>query len=242
MRWAERLTCWPLMRYWLRDPVERASFLLTAAQLTRARDVKLRVYPQIAQFAVYPLIFAVGSREDSYGIAAGFLSGFLGMIPLTAVGLLRYSEEYRGAELFRFAPVSSPAPLFHGARKAAQCFVFLPVLVIWVLICVLALQRPDQLLLLIPGILTGHICSLFPGTWEGFLPFSETQADRKGMGTGCVIMALGFGGAVTVGIASSMCWKYGYFLPWILALGLICLILDVVLRRVIRSKSLRMDD
>ncbi len=79
----ERLADFPGLGWWLRDPVERAAFLLTAAQLTRTRDVKLRVYPQIAQFTVYPLIFAVGGRGDVSGILSGFIAGFPGTIPLT---------------------------------------------------------------------------------------------------------------------------------------------------------------
>jgi ABC-2 type transport system permease protein len=241
-RWTERLTHWPGVRWWLRDPVERAAFLLTAAQLTRARDVKLRVYPQIAQFTVYPLIFAVGGgRSDSSGIMAGLLAGFLGTIPLTAVGLLKYSEEYRGAELFRFVPLASPAGLFHGSRKAAILFVFAPVVVLWVALLLFMNKSMDQLVLLLPGLLVGHIAGLLPGVIGSCVPFSETQVDSRGMGSGCVTMMLGMGSAMAIGFISYFVWKEGWFVQWMLGLTGLCVIVDIIFRRIIRAQPLWTD-
>ena len=42
-RWIDVLVDQPPLSWWLRDPVTRAAFLLTAAYLARDRDVKLRV-------------------------------------------------------------------------------------------------------------------------------------------------------------------------------------------------------
>lgn len=241
-RWTERLTQWPVMRWWLRDPVERAAFLLTAAQLTRARDVKLRVYPQVAQFAVYPLIFLIGGRNDGSGMLGGFLAGFLGTIPLTAVSLLRYSEEYRGAELFRFVPLRSPAPLFHGARKAAMFFVFGPVVLLWIALIWFIHPGMGNLALLIPSLLIGHVAGMVPGPAGSCLPFSETQADGKGMSHGCITMFLSMGTAVGVGIISYFARKEGWFVWWVLALACFCWVLDMVFRRIIRAQPLSTDD
>lgn len=241
-RWTERLTHLPGLRWWLRDPVERAAFLLTAAQLTRARDVKLRVYPQIAQFAVYPLIFAVGGRGDGLGIMSGFLAGFLGTIPLTAVGLLRYAEEYRGAELFRFVPLQSPAPLYHGARKAAMLFVFAPVVLLWAGLLLFINRSMDPLVLLLPGLLVAHIGGLVPGLTGSCVPFSETQADGKGLGGGCLIMMLGMGTAIGIGMVSYFASQQGWFVWWLLGLTCLCLILDRIFRCIIRAQPLWVDD
>ncbi len=241
-RWTERLTQWPGLRWWLRDPVERAAFLLAAAQLTRARDVKLRVYPQVAQFAVYPLIFLIGSRNDGSGMMSGFLAGFLGTIPLTAVSLLRYSEEYRGAELFRFMPLRSPAPLFHGARKAAMFFVFAPVVLLWIALMGFIHRGTGQLVLLIPALLIGHLAGMVPGLTGSCVPFSETQADRKSMGQGCITMILSMGTAVGVGFVSYFAMKDGWFGWWVLGLACLSWGLDMVFRRIIRAQPLSTDD
>lgn len=235
-RWTTRLAGWGPMRWWLRDPVERAAFLLTAAQLTRARDVKLRIYPVIAQFAAYPLIFMMGSRNDTHGIMAGLMSGFLGTIPLTLVGLLRFSEEYRGAELFRFAPIGSPGALFFGARKAAMLFVFAPVVLAWILLFTLVWKAGQTLVILLPGLMVAHVLGLLPGVLSPLVPFSETQAESKGMGNGCLPMVLGFGGALTIGGLTSLAKHQGWLWPWMAGVAVVCVALAAVFRRVIRSR------
>lgn len=235
-RWTVRVAGWGPIRYWLRDPVERAAFLLTAAQLTRARDVKLRIYPVIGQFSAYPLIFLIGSRSDPFSTMMGFMSGFLGTIPLTLVGLLRYSEEYRGAELFRFAPLGSSAALFFGARKAAMLFVFLPVVLAWSVLFLVVGDGGQALVMMLPGLMVAHVLSLVPGVLSPLVPFSETQAESKGMGNGCLPMLFGFGGAMTVGGLTSLAKYQGWFWIWLPSVAVVCLILDFIFRRVIRGR------
>ena len=55
-RWLDTMAGRPPLRWWLRDPVSRASFLLVAAYLFRDRDVKLRVYPGLAPMLAWPVI------------------------------------------------------------------------------------------------------------------------------------------------------------------------------------------
>lgn len=237
-RWPERLAALPGIRWWLRDPAERTGFLLTAVQLTRARDVKLRVYPQIAQFAVYPIIFSIGARGDTGAIfAGGAVAGFLGIIPLTAVSLLRYSEEYRGAELFRFAPLASSAPLFFGARKAAMLLIVVPIAVFWVSVLLITTRQSGILLLLVPGLIVAHVMSLVPGIGSPFLPFSETQADSKSMRLGCLTTMLGFGASLIQGTISAAALSYGYFWQWLLILSVIGFLCDFGFRRSIRRQG-----
>jgi hypothetical protein len=56
-RWLDVLAGQPPLRWWLRDPVSRASFLLVGAYLLRDRDVKLRVYPALAPMLIWPVIY-----------------------------------------------------------------------------------------------------------------------------------------------------------------------------------------
>ncbi len=74
-RWLDRLTNLPPMRWWLRDPVARASFLLCGAYLARDRDVKLRVFPAMAPILVMPLVFmSQGFLPDRSNGTARFLA------------------------------------------------------------------------------------------------------------------------------------------------------------------------
>jgi hypothetical protein len=128
-RWLDILANRPPLRWWLRDPVSRASFLLVAAYLFRDRDVKLRVYPGLAPMLVWPVIMLVqvhGASQQGgfsgfsgYGIA--FSGIFIGIIPLLALDLLRYSQHWQAADLFLVAPIRGPGPLCHGARRAVLC-------------------------------------------------------------------------------------------------------------------------
>ena len=241
-RWAERLTRIRFLRWWLRDPVERVGFLLTAVQLTRTRDVKLRIYPQVGQFAVYPLIFAVGGRGQPEGIGAAFAAGFLGMIAMNTVMLLRYSEEYRGSELFRFVPLTSPAELFFGARKAVMIFVIAPVVLLWAVL-LLAINRDlITLLMLLPGVLLAHIMSLLPAVVSPLLPFSETQADSKGQGTAALRMFAGLAGAMVVGGITWFAQWAGYLAVWLVFLLIATGVCDFLFRRAIRRQPISSDE
>ncbi len=63
----KRLLQLPLIRTWVRDPVEQSAFRLAVAELTRSRGVKLRVYPMLAQFLAFPLVMFLsgGSRAST---------------------------------------------------------------------------------------------------------------------------------------------------------------------------------
>src|SRR5262249_56947159 len=58
-RWLRTLVEQPPLRWCLRDPVARASFLLVISYLFRDRDVKLRIYPALAPLLVVPIVFLV---------------------------------------------------------------------------------------------------------------------------------------------------------------------------------------
>ncbi len=132
-RWLDRVTELPPLRWWLRDHVERASFLLTSAYLVRDRDVKLRIYPAIAPILVLPFVFLMqnfgGGRNNIGGFGIALAGSYLGMTPLVALTILQYSQQWQASDVFRAAPMIGPAPLFHGARRAIMCIVAFPVIV-----------------------------------------------------------------------------------------------------------------
>jgi len=132
-RWIDLAVAMPPLRWWLRDSVSRAAFLLTAAYLVRDRDVKLRVYPGLAPMLVMPILFLVQEHgRDGGGAFGGAFAGvFLGLIPVLGLTLVQYSQQWQAADLFRAAPIAGPAPLCHGARQAVLCLLTLPVLLIF---------------------------------------------------------------------------------------------------------------
>ena len=66
-RWLNWVVTVPPLRWWLRDSVSRAAFLLTGAYLLRDRDTKLRVYPSLASMLVTPVIMLVTGTDPVRG-------------------------------------------------------------------------------------------------------------------------------------------------------------------------------
>jgi len=203
-RWTARLVELPGMRRWLADPVERAAFKLTAAGLLRARDVKLRIYPQLAQLCAYPLIFLVAmpGRTHGDGEASGFGVAFAGAMASTMVfntlEMLRFSDHWRGAEIFRLAPLASPAPLFHGTRKAVLLLLCGPVMVLLTVVLWWWKGWSGGALLLLPGFCAMPLFAMLPGLWHTLVPFSEPAEQAKNMSAGCLRMIVVLVAAVLI--------------------------------------------
>jgi len=219
-RWIERLADSWLLRPWLRDPVQRAGFLVALAQFTRVRGVKVRVYPRIVQFAAYPLMFVFGGLQGDLLPLFVFLPGIFGLIGYTVSEAMLYSEEFAGADLFRFVPLRSPGPLFYGARKAALLLTFLPILSIWAVAIVIVTGVPLLLWQLVPAVLFGLLCGLIPPMTKGYLIFSQTEPTGAAIGKGCLIQILPMLAGLALGGVSCFFWRYGwyaYYLPVVIA-------------------------
>jgi ABC-2 type transport system permease protein len=243
-RWLEVLVDLPPMRWWLREPVSRAAFLLSAAYLTRDRDVKLRLYPTVAPMMGMPLIFFFGPsrRGPAADTAAGFMIPFAGcyvcLVPMMAIQILRYSQQWQAADVFRSSPLASPLPLCHGARRAVLCLVALPLIGIYAILAAIASRDISHVFLLLPGMIVLPIFALVPsldGTGVPLIcPVDESKAAKR---TGLVFAAT-FLGMILSGITALM-WSLGLFVWFILAELAVAIPIYISLRR--RVSSLRWD-
>jgi len=182
--WLGWLVNTPPLRWWLKNSVSRGAFLLTAAYLFRDRETKLRIYPGLAPVMIMPVIFLVrGGMSSNY--ATAFSGTYLGIVPLIGISLLRYSQQWQAADLFRMAPINGPAAISHGTRRAAMVFLAAPALILFVLI-VGAMQRDiEHLVLLLPGIIALPIYAMIPCLNGKGVPFSfpgeEAKSARQGL-------------------------------------------------------------
>jgi ABC-2 type transport system permease protein len=220
-RWLAVAVAMPPLRWWLRDSVSRAAFLLTAAYLVRDRDVKLRVYPGVAPMLVMPILFLVQDRgrEGSGGFGIAFAGVFLGLIPVFGLSLLQYSQQWQAADLFRAAPIPGPAPLCHGARRAVLCLLTLPVLLIYGLIACALWGRASDLPLLLPGVIALPVFALLPNLGGRGVPLSLPTEEAKSAGRS---MAM-FGVMIASGVLSALAtwaWSGGWF-GWLLLFELV---------------------
>jgi hypothetical protein len=212
-RWMVALVDRPPLRWWLRDAVERESFLLATAYLVRDRDVKLRVYPSLAPFLILPVVFLMGPRGhdqsgSEFGIA--FAAGYLGLVPLLGVNMLRYSQQWQAADIFYCAPLAGPAPLCHGARRAVLCWLTLPVVLAFAGLCWLMSGYSTQLVLLLPGVIALPVFSLVPSLRGAAVPLSQPGEEVKAAGRGltmltAVMISMGISGLANVA------WWHGWF-------------------------------
>jgi ABC-2 type transport system permease protein len=218
-RWIGWLVNQPPLSWWLRDPVERASFLLTVAYLVRDRDVKLRVYPGLAPFLVLPVIFLFGGRggaTDSHTFGIAISCGYLSLVPMLAASMMSYSQHWQASDLFRVAPLTGPGRLCHGARQAVLFVLALPMSVALGVTSWAMVGMSSQCLLLLPGLIALPVFALIPSLDGQAVPLSrpgdEAKAASRGLSMiGIMMLALAIGG---LGLGA---WHTGVFWWFVLA-------------------------
>jgi hypothetical protein len=175
--------------------------------------VKLRIYPQLAQLCAYPLVFLVAApgRTHANGEGAGFGVAFAGAMAATMIfntlEMLRFSDHWRGAEIFRLAPLESPALLFHGTRKAVLLLLCGPVMAALTLVLLLWKGWSGGAMLLLPGFLAMPLFAMLPGLWHTLVPFSEPPEQAKNLSAGCLRMIVVLFAALI--IAGATWWADG---------------------------------
>ena len=218
----------PPLRWWLRDSVARASFLLTTAYLVRDRDVKLRVYPGVMPMLIFPLIMLMPSHGASAGpmgggFAIAFAGVYLGIIPCVALNLLRYSQQWQAADLFRVAPMAGPAALCHGARQAVLCFLGFPLVGLVALAAWFIGHGTAQLPLLLPGIIALPVYALVPCLGGDAVPLSMPTEEAKSAGRGVLMIGVMALSDILAGVAI-WAWTQGWF-NWLLLIESIVVII-----------------
>ncbi len=215
-RWLDRLVYLPPLSWWLRDSVARASFLLTAAYLLRDRDLKLRMYPGLAPMLILPIIFLVqdtrGAGSSHFTIA--FAGGFLGLVPLMALTLLQYSQQWQAADIFRVAPITGPAQICNGARRAVLLFLTFPLVVLVALIAWVIRHDLTTMLMFIPGLIALPVYAITPQLGGKAMPLSQPTEEAKSAGRGLTMILVMIASSALSGLASlaqSMGW-FAWFL------------------------------
>jgi hypothetical protein len=202
----ERLVKVPPLSWWLRDPVSRASFLLATAYMLRDRDVKLRLYPGLAPMLVMPVIMLmprgtdVSASGNAFGVA--FSGAYLGLLPMLALGILEFSQQWAAADVFRLAPIRGPGSINHGARRAVLLVITLPMIILFSLIILALGKRGGDLTLLLPGLIALPLYALVPALGGGSTLLSRAAEEAKAAGRGVKTIGVMMSSAVLAGIAA----------------------------------------
>jgi len=230
----------PLLRWWLRDPIEWGAFKLTTAYLRRDREIKLRVYTSLSMFGVLAVLSIVDSRSQRAGFVPLLLLAFSGTAVLTAIEALESSSQYAAAELFASTPIESAAPLYHGVRKACMLYVQAPLLAVSLLLIVLVPSRgPLTIELAWPIVVLLPLISLIPGSIGSYVPLSrpprrgEQSARRVILILGTMLGSMGMLGVGYLASLAGLLWAL------VLVEIVVAVLLHAWLLRLIRARPLR---
>ena len=233
----------PGMGWWLRNPVERQSFLLTTAYMFRDREMKLRLYPGIAPLLVMPFIMMLTSGGSRYAANVSWLQAFaacyMGIIPLQSMLLLQRSEHWRATALFYSAPLAHWAPLFHGTRKAVLALLTLPMLVLQSVIMAILQKSMLPIVMILPALFFLPVFSLTPALMGAWLPLSKPPEEQRDASMGCILMMVVTIVSALVGIISWWTWRMGWFWYFLALEAVVMLVAHYLVSRFIRSMPLQ---
>ena len=177
---AERSYFGRLTKLFLRRPAERAVFDLVTAYLRRNREIKVRLYPSLAYFIVFPVMALVteGLPDPFLGQRTGFYSTIGAMmvcfVTLSAVEALIFSEHYQAGYILRVAPIETLGDVHRALRKAVACFVVAPGFVMLFLFYATLWRSPvHSVLFLAPWALLTPPAMLLPFLRREVVPLSR---------------------------------------------------------------------
>lgn len=122
---------------------EMLFFHFASRMMKNEREFKLKVYPSLGFAFIFPFIFIINGLRDNglEGIASSnmyFYIYFCTFFLPTAVVMMRYSSNYKGAWLYKVVPIGKLAPVFKGTLKAflvnllMPVYIFESVIFIWI--------------------------------------------------------------------------------------------------------------
>lgn len=132
-----------MAKIFTRQGVERESFLFNWKQMLRSREFKMKVYPGIGYLLVLAVLPMLRSKASFSSFANNLRLGeggskffimsmlyITGLLVLTAIGQMTYSDKFKASWIFRSTPVQQPGLLLSGGAKAAFAQFLLPAYVL----------------------------------------------------------------------------------------------------------------
>jgi hypothetical protein len=205
---------------------ERAYFRFASSMMKNERDFKLKVYPSLGLSIVIPFIFIMNGYNTNFNelsTSKSYLTIYFSLIIIpTIMILLKYSGKYKGAWIYRVAPIQQLKPIFSGTIKAFIFKLYLPVYLLLsiVFIAIFGVRvLPDLVIVFINAINYAVICFM---VLKKSIPFSESidqynQNSNAGIIFGLMLFVALFAGLHYV----STLFSYGIYLYMVIAI--ICL-------------------
>ena len=205
---------------------ERAFFRFASSMMKNERDFKLKVYPSLGFSIVIPFIFIMNGFDtnlDHLSTSKSYLTIYFSLIIIpTIMILLKFSGKYKGAWIYRVAPIQQLKPIFSGTIKAFIFKLYLPVyLLLSALFIALFGVRvlPDLVVVFLNACTYAVICFMI---LKKSIPFSESFDQYNQNSNGAIVFGLMLFVALFAGLHFvSTLFSYGIYLYMVIAI--ICL-------------------
>lgn len=177
-----------------RSKEERTFYRFASLMMKNEREFKLKVYPSLGFSVIVPFILIFSSLTsdfDQLTKSNSYLSIYFSVIVIpTVVILLRFSGKYKGAWIYRVAPLNHLRPLFSGTFKAFITKLYLPVYLLLsvIFIAIFGFRIvPDLVVVFLNACIYAIVCFMF---LEKKMPFSESFDQYNQNGNGVTVFLL----------------------------------------------------
>lgn len=119
------------------NKMEKIFYKFTCNIMKNEREFKLKIYPSLGFSIIFPFIFLFNtiSRGTSFGEWITYLSTtkyyfniyFCALTSSTVIMMIKYSEKYKGAWIYKVAPIKEIPPIFKGTIKACLVKLIIPI-------------------------------------------------------------------------------------------------------------------
>ncbi|WP_026883769.1 hypothetical protein [Clostridium akagii] len=203
--------------------VEKTFFRFCLDMMKNERNFKLKVYPSLGFSIVLPFIFLFSYiRDEGFSTMASsklyFTIYFCALMLPSVIMMIKYSEKYKGAWIYKVAPLAETSDIYKGTFKALIVKLILPIYFLECMIftAIFGIRIiPDLILIFLIMLIYVVVCfSLF----KKALPFSEAYG-TGGQGEGMIIIPM----MIILGVMALIHFfvttiQYGVFIYIIIAL------------------------
>lgn len=217
---------------------EKTFFRFASDMMKNEREFKLKVYPSLGFALIFPFIFIFnGLRDDGFeSIASSRLYlniYFCALLIPSVVMMLKYSGKYKGAWIYKVAPLKDMVPVFKGTLKAFIVRLLLPVYMIEsvLFLSIFGIRIvPDLFVVFLVMLLFIVICFRMFGKSLPFSEAYETAQQSEGLmiiplmfmlgalaGVHYACSLVGYGVYVYMAVVlllNVVAWKKGFSIGW----------------------------
>ncbi|WP_315121218.1 hypothetical protein [uncultured Clostridium sp.] len=122
------------------NKIEKIFYKFTCNIIKNEREFKLKIYPSLGFAIIFPFIFLFNtiSKGTSLSEWINHLSStkyyfniyFCAMSSSTIIMMIKYSEKYKGAWIYKVAPIKEISPIFKGTIKACLVKLIIPIYIV----------------------------------------------------------------------------------------------------------------